>query len=30
MEVLTRVIERLGGTTAFSHAESATPGRANA
>ena len=30
MEVLTRVIERLGGTTAFSHAESTTPGRANA
>src|SRR3984957_549183 len=30
MEVLTRVIERLGGTTAFSNAESATPGRANA
>jgi hypothetical protein len=30
MEVLTRVIERLGGTTAFSHAESATTRRVNA
>ena len=28
LEVLTNVIERLGGTTAFSNAEAATPGRA--
>jgi hypothetical protein len=28
LEVLTSVIERLGGTTAFSNAESVSPGRA--
>jgi hypothetical protein len=30
MEVLTNVVERLGGKTAFSNTETANPGRADA